>query len=68
MFVVPPEEMERARGVPLTVRPALVVEVTSPATRGMDLGEKAAEYREAGIPEYWVVDRERQEVVAQWGS
>ncbi|MCS6964140.1 MAG: Uma2 family endonuclease [Thermoflexus sp.] len=68
VFVVPPEEMERARGVPLTVRPALVVEVTSPATRGMDLGEKAAEYREAGIPEYWVVDRERQEVVAQWGT
>ncbi len=63
VFVVPPEEVGKARGVPLEVRPALVVEVTSPATRGMDLGEKAAEYREAGIPEYWVVDRERGEVV-----
>lgn len=63
IFVVPPEEVEKVRGVPLEVRPALVVEVTSPATRGMDLGEKAAEYREAGIPEYWVVDLERREVV-----
>ncbi|WP_376790768.1 Uma2 family endonuclease [Thermoflexus sp.] len=63
VFVVPPEEVEKVRGVPLEVRPALVVEVTSPATRGMDLGEKAAEYREAGIPEYWVVDHERREVV-----
>ncbi|GBD09109.1 hypothetical protein HRbin22_01356 [Candidatus Thermoflexus japonica] len=65
LFVLPPEEISRARGVPLTVRPVLVVEVASPATRGMDLGEKALEYREAGIPEYWVVDRERQEVVVQ---
>lgn len=63
LFVVPPEEVYRARGVPLTVRPVLVVEVTSPATRGMDLGEKAVEYREAGIPEYWVVDLEREEMV-----
>lgn len=29
----------------------------------MDLGEKAVEYREAGIPEYWVVDLEREEMV-----
>ncbi len=63
LFVVPPEEVSRARGMPLTVRPVLVVEVTSPATRGMDLGEKALEYREAGIPEYWVVDLEREEMV-----
>jgi Uncharacterized protein conserved in cyanobacteria len=65
LFVVPPEEVSEARGVPLTVRPALVVEVTSPATRSMDLREKAVEYQEAGIPEYWVIDSERREVVVQ---
>ncbi len=65
LFVVPPEEISEARGAPLRVRPALVVEVTSPATRSMDLREKAAEYQEAGIPECWVIDPERQEVVIQ---
>ncbi|WP_322801724.1 Uma2 family endonuclease [Thermoflexus sp.] len=64
LFVLPPEEISRARGVPLTVRPVLVIGVTSPATRGMDLGEKALEYRAAGIPEYGVVDLEQEEVVA----
>jgi Uma2 family endonuclease len=29
----------------------------------MDLGEKAEDYRQAGIPEYWAVDAERREVV-----
>jgi Uma2 family endonuclease len=62
VFVVPPEEVQKARGVPLDLRPALVVEVVSPATRTMDVGEKAEEYRQAGIPEYWLVDAERREV------
>jgi Uma2 family endonuclease len=36
--------------------PDLVVEVLSPSTRSVDLGDKLAEYAAAGIPEYWVVD------------
>jgi Uma2 family endonuclease len=63
LFVLPPEEVPRARGVPLEVRPVLVVEVVSPTTRSMYLGEKAEDYRQAGIPEYWAVDAERREVV-----
>jgi Uma2 family endonuclease len=58
VFVVAPEDVPRVRGVPLEVRPVLVVEVTSPSTRTMDLGEKAGDYAAAGIPEYWVVDAE----------
>ena len=65
LFVVPPEEVSEARGAPLRVRPALVVEVTSPPTRSMDLREKAVEYQEAGIPAYWVIDAEQREVVVQ---
>jgi Uma2 family endonuclease len=63
VFVLLGEEASRAGGVPLEVRPALVVEVASPATRSMDLGEKAEEYREARVPEYWVVDPEQKQVV-----
>jgi Uma2 family endonuclease len=36
-------------------RPLLVVEVAD-ASLGLDLGEKAALYAEAGVPEYWVVN------------
>lgn len=64
VFVLPPEEVPKASGVPLQVKPVLVVEVTSPATRGMDLGEKAEEYRQAGVAEYWVVDGEGQELTS----
>jgi len=64
VFVLPPEEVSKATGVPLRVKPVLVVEVTSPATRGMDLGEKAEEYRQAGVAEYWVVDGEGQELTS----
>lgn len=63
LFVLPPEEASKAKGVPLSVRPALVVEVVSPSTRTIDLKEKAEDYALAGIPEYWVVDPERKEVL-----
>ncbi len=62
LFVLDPEEAHRAQGVPLQVRPVLVMEVASPATRALDLGDKAREYAQAGIPEYWVVDRERKDL------
>jgi len=63
LFVLPPEEIPKARGVPLEVRPALVVEVVSPATRTVDLKEKPEDYALAGIPEYWAVDPEERRVV-----
>ncbi len=64
VFVLAPEDVPRAKGAPLDVRPVLVIEVVSPASRTMDLGEKATDYAMAGVPEYWVVDGERHEVVA----
>jgi Uma2 family endonuclease len=63
LFVLPPEEIPKAKGVPLEVHPALVVEVLSPSTRTLDLQEKAEDYALAEIPEYWAVDPERKEVV-----
>ena len=39
-------------------RPLLVVEVTSPSTRNLDLDEKVTEYHRAGVPVYVVVNRQ----------
>lgn len=63
LFVLPPEEAAKARGAPLELRPALVIEVTSPSTRTIDLIEKAEDYALARIPEYWAVDLVGEELV-----
>lgn len=41
----------------------LVIEVIRPSTRTIDLVEKVQDYARVGIPEYWVVDAERGEVI-----
>ncbi|MDD5452702.1 MAG: Uma2 family endonuclease [Candidatus Bipolaricaulis sp.] len=47
-----PEEVSKAKGVPLQVCPALVVEIMSPTTRTIDLREKVKleDYALARIP------------------
>jgi Uma2 family endonuclease len=54
-------ETTRARLDPAKlVGPAdLVVEVSSPSTRRVDLLTKRRLYEQAGVPEYWVVDLEQ---------
>ena len=44
---------------------ALVVEVAD-ATRGHDLGRKAAIYARAGVPEYWVADVNGRVIHQMW--
>lgn len=41
----------------------LVAEVVSPTNRAHDLTTKRSEYAAAGIPEYWIVDPDREAVV-----
>ena len=43
--------------------PRLVVEVLSSTTRRRDLEQKRDFYMEAGVPEYWVVDSDRREIL-----
>ncbi len=40
----------------------LVVEIVSPSNRAHDLVTKRADYARAGIPEYWIVDPEAEQV------
>jgi Uma2 family endonuclease len=42
--------------------PDLAVEVTSPGTKREDRKVKYAEYENAGIKEYWIVDQDKQTV------
>lgn len=42
--------------------PVLVVEVLSSGTRGEDTVRKSHEYAEAGVSQYWVVDRDQREL------
>jgi len=42
--------------------PDLVVEITSPSTRDVDILTKTGEYALAGIAEYWLIDPEAQAV------
>ncbi len=43
--------------------PDLVIEVVSPDNRQLDLETKRREYARAGIPEYWIVDQEKEKIV-----
>ena len=48
----------RLRGVP-----SLVVEILSPSNQDYDLKIKRRLYEHAGIPEYWIVDPDRQQIL-----
>lgn len=41
-------------------KPGLIIEITSPATRSVDLVDKFEEYAEVGVPYYAIVDSYRQ--------
>lgn len=55
------EHVDRLRPTYLDGPADLVVEITSPESVSRDRGEKFVEYEAAGIPEYWLIDPERQQ-------
>ena len=62
LLVVKGEHRDRMTDTYLDGPADLVVEVISSESGTRDRGEKFYEYEEAGIPEYWLVDPEREEL------
>jgi Uma2 family endonuclease len=58
---IPKERSHLAVGMPLKTMPPFIIEV-SHTTQKIDLIEKAKEYEEAGVEEYWVIDIENNAV------
>lgn len=40
----------------------IVIEIISPSTGNVDRGDKFYEYQKGGVPEYWIIDPENEEV------
>lgn len=64
VFFVRTEHLDRVHETFVEGAADLIIEVTSPSTRGVDRGEKYYEYEQAGVPEYWLIDPIRQRVEA----
>ena len=60
LLFVARENLHRLKGTYLDGPADLVVEVVSPESVIRDKGEKFYEYQEAGIPEYWLIDPDRE--------
>ena len=53
LYVRPPGPWEAWEQMP---KPTLIVEILSRTTRRRDFGPKLLLYRDAGVPDYWIVD------------
>ncbi len=63
VLVVLTEHLDRVRQNYLDGPADLVIEIISPGSRRRDTVEKFGEYEQAGVPEYWILDPERQEAL-----
>ena len=58
--------LDRLRHTYLDGAPDMIVEIVSPESRARDRGDKYAEYEEARVPEYWLLDPERRWAEFYW--
>ncbi|MGD9713406.1 MAG: Uma2 family endonuclease [Thermomicrobiales bacterium] len=65
LLVVLNEQSDIFTDAHLSGSPALVIEILSPASRAMDRVRKSATYATHGVPEYWIVDPDSEEILAQ---
>ena len=61
LLFVAQEHLERLEETHLDGPADLVVEVVSPESAERDRGTKFYEYEKAGIPEYWLIDPQREQ-------
>jgi Uma2 family endonuclease len=61
VFFVANENLSRVKRLNLEGAADLVVEIISPGSRATDRGDKFYEYEQGGVPEYWLLDPERQQ-------
>jgi Uma2 family endonuclease len=54
------EKLAKATGKAVLGAADLVIEIISPSSRWLDLGEKKRAYAKFGVREYWVIDPFRQ--------
>jgi Uma2 family endonuclease len=59
MFVAH-DDLDRVKRMHLDGPPDLAIEIVSPGSHFRDYVEKLAEYEQAGIAEYWVIDPDEQ--------
>lgn len=62
VFFVRREHLDRVHHTYVDGPVDLVVEITSAESRGHDRGDKFYEYERIGVPEYWLIDPERETV------
>ena len=63
IFFIPRGDERRITRTHVEGSAPFVIEVVSASTRSYDLGEKARDYREGGVSEYWAVDPEQRQIV-----
>ncbi len=61
LLFVASDHLQRLKANYLDGPADLVVEIISPESDARDRGEKFTEYEQAGIPEFWLVDPEREQ-------
>jgi Uma2 family endonuclease len=61
VFFVANENLSRVKRLNVEGPADLVVEIISPGSRATDRGDKFYEYEQGGVPEYWLLDPDRQQ-------
>jgi Uma2 family endonuclease len=62
LLVVLAEHYSRLEKTRVNGAADLVIEIISPTTGSDDRGDKFYEYQKGGVPEYWIIDPENEEV------
>jgi Uma2 family endonuclease len=62
LMIVLNEHSDRKKELELQGAADIVIEIISPSTGYIDRGKKFYEYQNGGVPEYWIVDPDSQQV------